>query len=457
MSTSVLALATTFHFAILVLLRHRSGAAGPAVLLPSLVLAATPWILPAPVWLVSAVALHAGWYVASGRLFPRKATAPPAGAPSPKRPPATAAPVAAGAVPVPAPAVLAKTTPRRDFEPVPVLAVLDEAREIRTFRLLRPEGFSFQAGQFVMVRVQVDGKAVVRCYSISSAPESSGYLEISVKRQGVVSRTLHGSVRPGSVVAVKGPGGAFTYPAGDERPLVLVAGGVGITPLVSMLRHAVVADPTRPVTLLYSVRDAEDVAFADELRVLSRRHPQVRVAVTFTGTAPQGALSGRIDGRLLARTVADPVDSVYCICGPLPMIEGTKALLASLGVPAAQVRAEAFEAAVASATMAPTRPAAPAPSPVVPEPTPAPAIRVEFSESGRSAAAVPGQSLLEIAEEAGVEIPSLCRAGACGTCKSRLLNGDVDFAADLIDPAERNRGWILTCVSYPLSDCRLEA
>jgi ferredoxin-NADP reductase len=120
--------------------------------------------------------------------------------------------------------------------------------------MARPDGFSFKAGQFLSVRFSIDGKAVSRCYSVSSAPESTGYLEISVTRQGLVSGMLHATVRPGSLLDVIHPAGAFVYPADDHRPITLIAGGVGITPLMSMLRHAVQADPTRPMTLLYSVR-----------------------------------------------------------------------------------------------------------------------------------------------------------------------------------------------------------
>ena len=95
---------------------------------------------------------------------------------------------------------------QRGFLPTPVLAVFDETPEIRTFRIARPEGYEFHAGQFITVQVQLDGRPVTRCYSISSGPEARGYLEISVKRQGSVSSTLHSTVRPGSTLSVRPPG-----------------------------------------------------------------------------------------------------------------------------------------------------------------------------------------------------------------------------------------------------------
>ena len=176
---------------------------------------------------------------------------------------------------------------------VTVLSVFDETPVIKTIRVARPEGFEFEAGQFVTVRIRVDGKEYARCYSISSAPCVRGYLEFSVRRQGLVSNALHATVRPGASLFVKAPAGAFRYPAGDDRPIVLLAGGIGITPLISMLRHAVATEPTRPVTLLYSARTEADFAFRDELVTAARRHPQVRVYFAVSGGSCRPvALSG---------------------------------------------------------------------------------------------------------------------------------------------------------------------
>jgi ferredoxin-NADP reductase len=150
----------------------------------------------------------------------------------------------------------------KGFVQVPVLAVFDETADIRTIRMARPDGFEFSAGQFIAVRVRVDGKDCSRCYSVSSAPDVRGYFEISVKRQGLVSNALHVVARPGALMSVRSPNGAFKYPSGDDRPMVLVAGGVGITPLISMLRQAIHTEPSRPVTLLYSARTEATSHFA---------------------------------------------------------------------------------------------------------------------------------------------------------------------------------------------------
>lgn len=315
--------------------------------------------------------------------------------------------------------------------------------------MLRPEGCDFDAGQFVPVRIRVDGREYVRCYSISSAPHAPGYLEISVKRQGLVSNALHSTARPGSILTIKAPNGAFRYPAGDDRPLLLLAGGVGITPLMSMLRWAVQAEPTRPIALLYSCADTSEFAFGDELDSMVRRHPQVTVVrcVTRQTVSTPAYYPGRIDAALLGATVPDLAHRIACICGPAPMIDSLRTLLADLGMPPAQVRHEVFEAAVAAAAGAGRGSA-------VPDQDEPVAMRCLPDE--RTVPVTPGQSLLEAAEHGGVEIPSLCRAGVCGTCRVRVTAGEVACDTTTLDASDRGQGYVLACVARALSDCTVQ-
>jgi formate dehydrogenase gamma subunit len=285
---------------------------------------------------------------------------------------------------VPAPPVPAAAEP--GFFQVPVIAIVDQTHDIRSFHLARPRGFDFQAGQHLTVAVSVDGQRVSRCFSISSAPESGGYLEISVKRRGLASGVLHSTVGVGSLLSVGPPAGGFIYPAGDDRPLLLLAGGVGCTPLMSMLRHAVVRDPSRPVTYLLSVRTATEIAFRHELALLRRRHPQLRVGVTLTRENRPGLSAGRIDEAFLRRAARDPENSLFYICGPTPMLEEMQRLLAGLGVPASQIRWEVFDNAVAASRAE----AAEATRP----PTPAPrGVDTAVSDSGHRETSPAGQTL----------------------------------------------------------------
>ncbi len=307
----------------------------------SVALSGLPWLFPSLVGLAAGIGVHFVWFGVCEWLAP-------AGNPAAAGPAGRKAPAAVSA----ATPARAAQKPRRPagFVPAPVLAVFDDAPDIRTFRFARPEAFEFKAGQFLTVRVRVDGKDVVRCYSISSSPLTPGYLEISVKRQGLVSNTLHATLRPGSTVSLRAPAGVFTYPDGDDRPLLLLAGGIGITPLLSMLRHAAAAEPARPVALLYSARREDAFAFRRELATLAERHPQVRVvlAASSGSTSPE-IYPGRIDETLIRTTVPDVAGAVAMICGPQPMIDAMRAMLLQIGLPESQIRSEMFEAAVAAA------------------------------------------------------------------------------------------------------------
>ncbi|MEZ5285595.1 MAG: 2Fe-2S iron-sulfur cluster-binding protein [Vicinamibacterales bacterium] len=458
--TALPASLSALHLALAMLRRHRAGARGALspFVFPSFLFTALPWLSPAPWALAAGVGAHLLWIIACEVLAP-----PPARAPSaPARPAAARSQAAAAAAATAAPSSTTRpSAPPRGFQPTTVLSVIEESDEIRTIRLARPEGFDFQPGQFVPVRLQIDGKPHVRCYSISSAPDTRGYLEISVRNQGLVSGTLHATMRAGATLSINRPAGQFVYPGGDDRPIALLAGGIGITPLLSMLRHAVASDPTRPVTLLYSARREQDIAFLDELRVLAARHPQIRVAITLTRPAAPCRTEdgvrwreGRIDAALIRQYVPAPQHTVFCLCGPPAMLDALTTLLPTLGAPAPQVRFEHFETAVAASLV---NPAAGDRAETTPASQPDTGYRVTFASSGRSAVAAASTTLLEAAEAEGIAIPSSCRSGVCQACRTRLAEGQADCRSDVLDPDDRDAGFVLPCVTWATSDCVLDA
>jgi ferredoxin-NADP reductase len=422
-ASSVLALVATVHTGFFLLRGYSGRRAAWWLAVPSSMLAVLTWVWSQPLALGVGLCADAAWFAACQVFAPRRADA----------------------------ALQAAEAAHR-FVPLRVLDARDESSTIRTFRLARPPGFDFVAGQFLTVQVELGGRRHVRCYSISSAPEVRDHLEISVRRQGLVSGLLHARVGVGSEVLARRPAGRFVYPTGN-RPVVLLAGGIGITPLLAMARHAATADPARPVTLIYSVRHAADVAFREELRRIERAHPAVRAVVTVTsGTAPSGGFRhGRIDASLIRDTVSVPAEAVYLVCGPLGMIEASRSMLAALGVPAEQVRYEAFEAAAAVGAKVPGAGGS------MPSGIAQAARALRFARSRIETTVLPGESLLEAAERAGIEIRSVCRSGVCGTCRTRLVSGHAGCTSETLAPVEREKGYILPCVSWPDSDCVIEA
>ncbi len=441
--TALPASLTAVHLAIAALRHHRARAsiASPLVF-PSFLFAVTPWIWPSPLALALSMAVHLGWVVLCEILGPSVAQTPTRPAtPTPSRKGAAASPAKTARASAPSGGTNA-------FTPASVLAVLDEATDIRTFRLGRPQGFEFVAGQFVPVRISVGGTPHVRCYSISSSPDTRGYFEISVRRQGLVSTTLHATLRTGSQLLIGRPAGQFVYPGGDDRPLALLAGGIGITPLLSMLRHAVSSDPARPIVLLYSARNPQAAAFYSELQLIARRYPQVRVGITMSEPATAAPWrQGHIDVQMVRQYVAHPTHTVFCICGPVPMMAAMRDLLASQGVPADQIRMENFDTAMAATVI--NVPAAPHAG--------AATFEVTFAESGRTVSASGSRTLLETAEAEGIPMMSSCRSGVCQACRTRVAGGDVDCQSSVLDPEDRANGFVLPCVSWAQSDCVLEA
>jgi ferredoxin-NADP reductase len=414
--SSVLAFVTTVHAALFLLRAHSRRRAAWLLALPSLLLAGSTWAFNSPPWLAVALLVDATWFAACQALAPRRD------------------------------AELESAEAAHRFVPLRVLEARDECSTIRTFRLTRPPGFDFEAGQFLTVLMEIGGRRHVRCYSISSPPDAADHLEISVRRQGLVSGLLHAATRTGGCVLARRPAGRFVYPANDDRPVVLLAGGIGITPLIAMVRHALAADRGRTITLIYSVRHLSDIAFRDELDRLAGAHPQLRVLITVTGgAAASGLRHGRIDASAISQSVADPAAAIYMICGPLPMIEATRALLAEMGIRPDQVRFEAFEAAAAVGARLPGAPGAQAEA------------RLKLARSGVETIVTAGESLLDAAERVGADIPFVCRAGVCGTCRTRLVGGKARCTSETLAPVEREKGYVLPCVTWADDDCVLEA
>jgi ferredoxin-NADP reductase len=206
------------------------------------------------------------------------------------------------------------------------------------------------------------------------------------------------------------------------------------------------------VTLLFSARSEDDFAFADELAALARRHPQVRVQLASSATTSPRIYPGRIDEALVRAAVPEIAHSICFLCGPKAMIEQTSAILAGLQVPAGQIRHEIFEAAIAAAVDREKVD----PAPVAVSSAPGDTHQMRCARSGRTVAIGRDQTLLEAAEAGGIAMESLCRAGVCGTCRTRVTEGSVACTSEALSAAEQSEGFVLACVATAESDCTLD-
>jgi ferredoxin-NADP reductase len=228
-----------------------------------------------------------------------------------------------------------------------VVGVVDETRTVRTLAMQVPGWPGHRAGQHVGIRLTAeDGYQAERSYSIASAPESAG-LRLTVERlpAGEVSSYLVGELRPGDGLEIRGPiGGYFVWESSMGGPLLLVAGGSGIVPLMAMLRHRAEVDATVPARLVYSSRSWDDVIYRDELDRLSA-DAGVDVIHTLTRSQPQGwtGYARRIDAAMLGETAWDPArDPLAFVCGPTPFVESVANGLVLLGYPPPRVKTERF-------------------------------------------------------------------------------------------------------------------
>ncbi len=322
------------------------------------------------------------------------------------------------------------------WRPFRVARVVDESSVIRSFHLEPTDGAGLiphLAGQHLPIRVSLPGcdKPVLRTYTLSVAPSDNLY-RISVKREGRVSRHLHDIVREGDEIEARAPAGQFTIDALErQRPAVLLAAGVGVTPMLAMLRHVVYEgrrkNRIRPVWLFHAARTKAERAFDRELgELVAAAEGAVRLVRVLSdpGEAEQGKdydAAGRIDVALLKATL--PFDDYdFYLCGPPAFMQAVYDGLRGLNVADGRIHAEAFGPASLE-RRADAGAAAPAGPPPATEP-----VRVVFAKSGKEARWAPGAgSLLELAEARGLSPEFSCRSGTCGTCRTRVLHGAVAY------------------------------
>lgn len=363
----------------------------------------------------------------------------------------------------PAPAIPAANAPPPGARARPwagqlkVALIIRETPTIETYRLVEPTGghlpFDFLPGQFLQVEVEVEpGKTARRSYTIASSPSQRAYVELTVKREehGVVSRHLHDHVETGDLLKLTGPFGKFTFNGSDADSVVLIAGGVGITPMMSVLRYLTDIAWPGDIFFVYGARSPDEFVFRDEIERLSRLHDRVHVFATMQDAA--GAEwpgpTGMITKEALTTAVPNLAQRRVHLCGPPPMMAAVRALLVELGVPEAQIHSEAFGPASLPAEDAPgavttenavARPPSQARAEVA-------ATTITFAVSGVAAALPADQTVLEAAEETGIDIPYACRVGDCGICVTRLLEGEVTMEVETgLDPADAADGYVLAC------------
>ncbi|WP_042688764.1 pyridoxamine 5'-phosphate oxidase family protein [Azospirillum sp. B506] len=322
------------------------------------------------------------------------------------------------------------------WRPYRVTKITDETPEIRSFHLQPADGAGLlphAAGQHLPIRVTVPGtdKPITRTYTLSTAP-SDGLYRISVKRDGLVSRHLHDSIHAGDLIEARAPDGGFIIDPHETRPAVLLAGGIGITPLLAMLRHIVYEglrkQRMRPTILIQAARSKSDRPFEREIAdLVDAAHGKVRWirVLSDPSAAAEGVdydAAGRIDMALLTRFL--PFDDYdFYLCGPPAFTQALYDGLRGRNIADGRIHAEAF----GPSSLKRTVDAGSAPAAIRPPPSTEP-VPVAFMTSMKEDRWTPASgTLLELAEARGLNPEYSCREGTCGTCRTKLLKGAVTY------------------------------
>jgi ferredoxin-NADP reductase/MOSC domain-containing protein YiiM len=340
-------------------------------------------------------------------------------------------------------------------------AKVRESQDVSSFHLVPEDGQPlppYLPGQSLTVRLAVPGveRPVIRSYSLSDAGQSDHY-RLTIRRigsrtgvkAGLASTYFHDRLVVGDRIEVKAPAGTFTIDARQtDQPVVLIGGGIGITPLLSMLKYIAAEEAHREAWLLYGVRDDRDYIMRTQLEAIAQKHPNIRLHIFCSRSAcsmdnPDVLHIGHIDLNAMKRLLPSKAYDFY-VCGPPAMMDSVTRDLQTWGVPTERVHTEAFGPAAVSRTVhgPGTRPDC--------------GFDVTFERSGVTAQWSRCESpLLELAEDHSVAIEFGCRAGSCGTCVTRLLSGSVRYLHQPNAPLEA--GQILPCIAVPAEPLRLDA
>jgi ferredoxin-NADP reductase/Fe-S-cluster-containing hydrogenase component 2 len=335
-----------------------------------------------------------------------------------------------------------------------VLAEVEEVtHNVKTFRFKPPGGgeipFSYLPGQFMTLHIVPQGVPTRRSYTIASTPTWRDRIEITVKRedQGLVSGWLHDEVKVGDEIEIEAPNGAFFFTGEVTDSVVLIGGGVGITPLMSAARYLTDTNWSGKIYLILSFQAPRDFIFREELAELQARNTNLGVTVTMSrpGDEPWSGAAGRIDAALLASAVPDVATQRTHICGPPSMMDAIKTALVGLGVPEAQIKTEAF-----GTVKRDPRVKGDASTEI--------AGKVFFQASDTTVPVPVGATILDGADEAGIFIDNACRSGTCGSCRVKLVSGNVTMAAtDALTKEDKAEGYILACQAKVQGDVKVEA
>jgi ferredoxin-NADP reductase len=336
--------------------------------------------------------------------------------------------------------------------------VRQETHDVKSFvfRTRTARLFRFRPGQFVTFEFGINGETINRCYTMSSSPTRPDTFSITVKRKigGVVSNWLHDTVTPGTELKALRPAGDFSCALHPADKYLLLSGGSGVTPLMSMARTHYDLGDDKDIVFVHSARAPHDIIFRRELAAMAQGMSHFRTAFVCEQLGDDRDWSGLIGQLTMPTLRAIAPDyaqrEIFC-CGPEPYMAAVRAMLRDAGFGMDRYHEESFSFERQGVTPFEGQTAA------APEPGGATTFKIEFTRLGRTIECASDQFILDAAKAAGMRLPFSCAKGLCGTCKTKKLSGEVQMThGGGIRQREIDAGMILPCCSKPLSDVTLE-
>lgn len=351
------------------------------------------------------------------------------------------------------------------FHTLPVTRVTPEAAGAAAISFAVPPelhaAFDFTPGQFLTLRAQIDGADIRRSYSICSTRaryEKSHELEVGIKpvEGGAFSRWAVAKLRPGDMLDVMPPDGRFTPRHADAIHRVAFAAGSGITPVLSIIASTLAAEPAARFTLVYSNQRVNTIMFNEALQDLKDQYPARLTLIHLLSRQPHeiALFNGRLDAAKVNELLATVlpvagIDEAF-ICGPEGMIDATEGALLAAGLPRERVHCERFFAAGTVATKSAAQSSLPARTAATNDADHT--LDVVMDGKTHHLAMSANDHVLDVALDAGLDLPYSCKGGVCCTCRARVLEGQVEMDKNFtLEPWEIEKGFVLTCQARPLT------
>lgn len=348
------------------------------------------------------------------------------------------------------------SAPWRDSEPLECVMVVPETPDAATFTFRAPSGawFDYRPGQFITLELPVPGGTIHRTYTVSSSPSRPLSISLTVKAQkdSIGTRWMLDHLQPGVTVKAFGPAGIFSFAHHPAKKYLFISAGSGITPMMSMTTWLWDTGQQPDICFVHAARRPSEILFRERLEHMANRTPGIQLHFVVEGLDEFRAwpgYRGRLSQIMLGLMAQDYLDREVFCCGPEPFMQAVREMLQSLGYDMARYHQESFQSAVHDESEAP----------VIADVVPDEAVRAEitFAASGVTAPCAQTDTVLAVAKASGLNIPSGCTFGLCGTCKVRKTAGEVHMVHNGgISDDDIAEGWILACCSKPLGAVTLE-